>query len=250
MKNSGKFILRSSASLLIVWGVIVGCSSVPETPEAYFREAMKAKEEGNYDDAISHWKSVLEGKPHHVPSLTNLGTAYLVNDQPANALTYFERALEQNPGAPELLARKGKAQFMKQEYKKAANTFTKALRRRSSYVYALIHRGRTFVEMDQLERARADFERAMELGEQAKSNFGLALIHIERKEWRKALEPLTRAIQNDSEYKPAYLYRAGVFRELGQPTRQKRDLERYLKLSNPHLSSRMVRQKVRNLFQK
>lgn len=235
---------------VVLMGTGTACSTIPDTPEAQFRAGVKAKQKGQDEYAIEYWKRTLDHDPTNVPALVNLGTTYLERKEADQAITYFNRALDVKSDFPEVLARKGKAQLEKEAYQKAVSSLTEALEYRDKYQYALLNRGKAYVKLKEFDRARQDFLKSLEITQNPGAYFGLGHIHVEKRQWEQALEQFTKAIKADSEYKPAYLYRAAVHREMGYQEKKKEDLERYLTLSNPDVSRASIQKRIQVLTQR
>ena len=76
-----------------------GCSTLEEEFEVYddFIKAQEFLYSGKYDKSILLYNRILEVNPNHYQSIQNIGTAYILQNQPEKALPYFEKSNNLHP---------------------------------------------------------------------------------------------------------------------------------------------------------
>jgi protein O-mannosyl-transferase len=78
-------------------------ATMEQTPPAardakfYLAEGLDYLHVGNYDQAIKAWQSALGVDPKNALAANNIGDAYMLKKQPANALQWFQRSLTIDP---------------------------------------------------------------------------------------------------------------------------------------------------------
>lgn len=80
---------------------IIVCFSVKAQSEI-FAKANNLYNEGNYQEAIATYQSILDTKMHSAELYFNLANAYYKTNQVASSVFYFEKALQLAPNDPEI----------------------------------------------------------------------------------------------------------------------------------------------------
>jgi tetratricopeptide (TPR) repeat protein len=138
------------------------------TPHAYIGPAYLAQEQ--YSEALPHLLTMLEKFPYHYITLLNTGTAYYGLGDYQNAHKYFAKAVQIAPIAGAAHGQLGKAYWKLKEYHKTRGEFNEAIRldpqKKSDYLYNL---GLVERELRKVPAAIAAFEESIA----ADDNFAL-----------------------------------------------------------------------------
>ncbi len=115
----------------------------------------------------------------------------------------------------------------------AIQAFSRVLDKQKSDPLVFLNRGKAFLVQGQLEKARTDLERAVELApELAAARRALGMAHRMGGNLTGALEELTTALEHEPASLPTRILRAAVLFDAGQPQRALEDLAAALK-ANP-----------------
>ena len=63
----------------------------------YLAEGLSQLHLGDYDQAIKAWQIALQRDPNNALAANNIGTAYMMKQQPATAITWFQKAIALDP---------------------------------------------------------------------------------------------------------------------------------------------------------
>lgn len=171
----------------------------PDSHRAYMSRAVHYMDQQNYDQAISDFNQSLAINPDYTTSLEYRGRTYLnmgqyelaladfdalirVNEQStaayslrgltysklnrtAEAMSDYARALELNPNNENTLNSRGSLYFNAlKEYDKALEDFNRAIALNPDYGMAYLNRSRCYYMLNDKEKARAEANRAQQLG--------------------------------------------------------------------------------------
>jgi len=73
---------------------------VPAAAQEAYKKAVELHREGKLDDALIQYGRALRNYPHYVEALTDIGTIFLLYNQPESALTFLRRAEEIDDYSP------------------------------------------------------------------------------------------------------------------------------------------------------
>jgi Tfp pilus assembly protein PilF len=110
----------------------------PDEPVARYELALYLQDNGNPEEAIAQYDTLLLAQPHNSIVLFNIGYVnfiYLGNNE--EALYYFDRALQENPNYLDALFNKGRVMEQIGNYVKAKDIFSEVLRISPNYELAI-----------------------------------------------------------------------------------------------------------------
>lgn len=152
--------------------------------------AMNAAESGDYRSTIDLLSRALQLAPNDGMILHNRGMAYASLQRWHESLADFNRAIALDP-QPTTYEQRG-----------------------------LVH-----YQMGNCQAARQDWEQTIRLNPRRTLALGnLGWLRIEERDFRKAIQYLTRVIDIESTYAKAYENRAKAYLEMGNPTQARADL--------------------------
>lgn len=81
----------------LVFLLLLVCSTVLAQGDSSFEQANRAYDEGNYQEAVEHYTTILENGETSVAVHYNLGNAYYRLKDVANSIYHYEKALQLDP---------------------------------------------------------------------------------------------------------------------------------------------------------
>ena len=127
-------------------------------------DAAKASfDRGNYKAAIDLFKRVLDADPKHKTAWMDLGRAYMLVRQTADAIVAFKKQAELNPYDEYAYGALGWAYTTSRQYDDAAAAFNKALEIDPLSEYAHAALGGMYAEAHQYDKATPELEKAVSL---------------------------------------------------------------------------------------
>ena len=127
----------------------------------------------------------------------------------------------------------------------ALREYTEIIRIRPDYAPAYADRGAIHAMRNELDLARADFERSFSLGYQAPAALSsAATVYMQLREYPRSLALFARALQLDPTYSFAYYNRSRVFHEIGQYESAVVDLERCLALQPDEAFRKVIQERL------
>lgn len=99
-----------------------------------------------------------------VATLVNRGIIYVALDEYELAIKDYDKAYKISPDIPEIHVNRGNMLFMSRVFDQAVTEYTRAIELDFPKLYiAFYNRGLTFEKMGKLDKAAADYQRALEL---------------------------------------------------------------------------------------
>jgi tetratricopeptide (TPR) repeat protein len=151
-------------------------------PEAFFYRGYNYRELNDMDRAIENFQVARNLKQDYVDAYLQLGLIYATKND-----------------------------------KRARDYYTTALRLDPGNLRALYARGIYYQEADSSDLAIKDYETILELvPEFLSTNLNIGYIYLQRKDYEKAIQYLTQAIENSPSKKEAYEYRSQAYKASGK----------------------------------
>ena len=160
------------------------------TPDAveYFRSGVKARQQGQYSEAIQDFTKVIELNPDDAEAYYFRGSTYYSqgeHNHAIKAIKDFTKAIELNPDDAETYHFRGFIHYSNGEYDHAIKDFTKAIELNPDYAEAYLVRRAAYDSQGEYDHAIKDFHAT------AHYTRGLARLHLEH--WQEAKSDLTAA---------------------------------------------------------
>lgn len=155
---------------------------------------------GQYDRAVAALSIAVRGQREDADVNLALGRAHLLNDAPADAVTFLARAHALAPGEPEVANTLGLAQFGAGLIDDAVASFTAACAIEPIEAAFYVNLGRAEIEREAFEPAEAALRQAIDLAPlSAEANATMALLHHRRGDNDAARRYASRAMELDPE---------------------------------------------------
>jgi predicted Zn-dependent protease len=116
------------------------------------------------------------------------GQKALAEEKSEEALALANKAIELFPQEGHFYALRGDARLVEGEYDMAVENYDSAIRRRDDYFYYYLRRGLAEKELGDLDAAKSDLERSIEMFPTGPAHFVLGDIEAERGNNREAME--------------------------------------------------------------
>ncbi len=182
--------------------------------EANYYKGLLQYEAGEYKAAVSCYDKAILSNGNYAYAYNDRGSAKRALKDYAGAISDYEKAISIDNKQAFVYNNLGSAYRENKDYTKAADAYSKALQMNDKYIIALTNRGAARLESGNINGAKADFEEALkkEPNNSSACN-GLASVYIKQREYQKAKDMATKAIQNNGKNGPAY-YNRGIARQM------------------------------------
>ena len=131
---------------------------------AFYKRGNAYGRKGAYDRAIADYTNAIRIDPEHAGSYVNRATYYDQKGEYDRAIADYTKALEIRPDDVVVHLKRGLVFQAKGDNESALADFGKSIKHASAgFSYAYVLRGLLHVDMDQFDRAIADYDRAIEI---------------------------------------------------------------------------------------
>jgi len=204
-----------------------------------------AMEIGNYNQAIEHFKSVLEIKPDMLEAYVNLGYCYRSIGNRENQIYYFEKAWQISPESADINHNLGLAYSDSKMYQKAIERFIKVTELKPSFRDAYFSLGTAYYNTVDYANAAKAFDKAVEISPQwfeARQNLGSTYLKIGN--IKGATEQFVEAVKINPNSAEAY-YNLGIaYMKDGRYDESETEFQKALKISPGHRMSRIMLKEI------
>jgi tetratricopeptide (TPR) repeat protein len=160
------------------------------------KSAYDALEAGNYEQALTLFKRVVELEPKHKTAWTNLGRAHMGLRQTSAAIEAFRTQIQINPYDPVAHDHLGNAYMGDQRYAEAESAFLNQLEMNPLDDYAHGRLGQLYLERRQYDRAIGHLEKVVTLKpDSATAHIQMAKGHLNLKRDAEAMAAFDRAVE-------------------------------------------------------
>jgi tetratricopeptide (TPR) repeat protein len=130
------------------------------------------------------------------------------------------------------------AAYMKEDFQHSIDLFSEVLAAVTDDKLALVSRGSAHLRVNELESARADFDRVIALNpDYARAYHLRGLVKARQGDDPGAIEDFGRALALDANYAAAYASRASIYQNLGQDALAAEDLQAVINLMRVSLET-------------
>ncbi len=160
---------------------------------------------GYFEQAVTSFQLALRDDPSSAEALYGLGSAYLSQQETAEARESFERAVKLRASYPDTLANAwnnlGLLATRENRAGEAIKCFQEAVRLSPDHLIALNNLGNAYRQQKNWDEARKAFTRSLDVSpESPEANYGLAMVFAQVDDTGRAFEYLQRALKS----RPAY----------------------------------------------
>lgn len=133
----------------------------PNGAESYFQAGSLFEERNKAAKAVNYYRKTIELQPGHGMAYLRLGLLLYRAKKPAEAIKYLQKALHFEPEHYEAHYYIGRIQKENKDFAAALQSFEKSAKAPDYRVKSLIERGASYMEMNNVERAVPELERAI-----------------------------------------------------------------------------------------
>lgn len=224
---------------LLALALVAGCSSPPDDEPPGPAAVVEDSEIGppveadlsTADAAVAELlRSLVQQarqSPDDAQARASLGMGYEVNGLPQAAVESYRQAVAMQPDQPRWSYYLATARAKLGDLDGALEAMNRVVEQADVYVPAHLHRGAWLMDLGREDEAQTAYERAVALQpKNPAGSFGLARVHLKRKEGAKAVE-LLEALQQEHPANP-YLHQllGMAYREVGDLDRAREALSR------------------------
>lgn len=171
---------------------------------------------GDFDGALPLLQPALAGATCPVPVIVAVASIFHGRGDDFNQIATLRRGLAVHPRSHELFVLLGEAYQERQEFESAEEAYRKALKLCETYTDGFVKLGIMLFETERKEEAEQVFDRALSLDRGAiMARHFLALICMDRQDWRRATTQIHWIKQLDPAHSSARLLQATIFERQG-----------------------------------
>lgn len=193
----------------------------------------------NYQNAISDLTKAIELKPNHEDALFSRSFCYRYLGKADLALEDLDELTRFNSERAAFHNNRGVVYYDLNDEKEAKRDFEKAVEilniQIPLYSYDFDNyriRGLAFANLDEMEKAIADYYQAIQLNPNDwLTYYHRGRLYLDQKNYSLALDEFNMAIKFEPEFARTYLFRAGLFDSIGNLAKSINDLKKYEELS-------------------
>jgi protein O-mannosyl-transferase len=130
---------------------------------AHFGAAAEFFEEGNYEEAIRHYREAVQIKPDYIDALNGLGLSLYQTGKIDEAIEYYRRAIEISPRFIKVYPNLGIALAAKGKFADAISLYNKGLQMAPDSVELHINLGNALARSGKLEEAVKEYEKVLKI---------------------------------------------------------------------------------------
>lgn len=191
-----------------------------EKANKLINEGNTAMSRNDFASAIASYSKALGHAPNSGAAYMNRGAAYASSGQPDLALADFEKALSLSESfaeknVAELYYNIGNAYQGKRDFVKSIEFFTKAIELAPGVSKYYLNRGNSHKLMGKLELAMLDYDESINRSPNSLAFYNRASIALSKREYAKAIEDYTRAIELNSSFSEAFSNRGLTYLRSG-----------------------------------
>lgn len=180
--------------------------------------AFKNFQEGNFEQAETDCREILQSDPENADILHLLGLTFFHRGSNELAVEYLEKALRQEPDNADFFYDLGNVHQSEGRHEDAIESYRKALECEPEHADAHNNLGIALHDQGKLAEALAHYQKALELTPQNPFiHNNLGLLYQEQEEYTKAIAHYGRAIQLDPHYADVYYNMGHVFMKEQKP---------------------------------
>ena len=167
----------------------------PELPEAYISLGVVYLEGERLEEAFRNLNKALSIDPKNPEVYNNLGVGYRKKGRIDEAIAHYQKAIEIDPKRPDFYINLGEAYWVKGRMEEALAAYQKAISINPHLPEPYNNLGVLYLERKRFDDGIPLFKQALALNPNyAEAYFNLAIAYYYKRDYRRALDQLTRAL--------------------------------------------------------
>ena len=185
------------------------------TTEVHFKRGVVHLMEGRIQAAISDFTAAIHLGDNCAAAYANRGTALNMIDRFEQAIEDFNIALIIDPRMEEAFFGRGAAHMQIQRCEQAVLDFTACIKLSSCKHEYYLERALALYQLDCYSESEADIDAALKIKpDSVEATFCKGLLKATKSDFVASINYLTRTIELDEKYVPAYLVRSSIYKML------------------------------------
>ena len=186
-------------------------------------------DQGNFDDAISEYESLLNDYPENAIVYSRTGDVYKKKKDYDSAISMFEKALSAKPyvklyaqqirSLAEMQAKLGQDEFRRQDYQAAMEFYNKAIEYDSSYAAPIFGLGNVYYNIKDFDKAIEYYVEGLKYSDLSSHKhrklYQLGVFYTKVNNNEKAIESFDKSLEQRPGYTKAMFEKAKIFRSTG-----------------------------------
>lgn len=179
-----------------------------------------------YAEARKSFQAALNLNPDYVSAIFAMARSYKEEENWDAARAGFERLMQMDPRDSKPYFHLADIALEQKDLPKALSLLQKVVEMEPDQAISRNRLGGVFLEMNQLDQADQEFQEALTLNPRIpNAHFNRALVFENRQQWQPAIEEYRTELDLFPESYPAHFNLSRIFRKLGQPDRERAELE-------------------------
>ena len=202
----------------------------PNYADAYSNRGVLLMDLSRDSAALADFNKAIELKPYFAQAYYNRGLLYMNQNKKEEAITEYNKALALKPDYKEATINRD---ILLNGNNTPDNTgiLSDSITLNPKDPYLYLRRGLSYLDLGQLENARNDFNKAIELDNTiAEAYINRARIAINDKKFDEALQDVNAALKINSNLADAFVLRGNIYREQGNFSMAATEYEKAIKI--------------------
>jgi len=189
----------------------------PDDADAHINMGSALLQKGSADDAIAYFQKALQIKPDYAGAYYNLGCALIQKGSTDSAIPYYEKALQIKPDYAKAQVNIGCALFQKGRVDDAIIRFQKALRIEPDNADAYINLGNALIKNGHVDDAIVCFQKTLKIRpDYAEAHYNLGNALIQKESVDEAIVHYQKALRIRPNYVEAHINLGNALLENGR----------------------------------
>lgn len=226
-----------------------------DDPQTAFERAQPLADAGDFQGAAAYLTVAIKGKYQPWDSYYQRANAYYNLQDFTRAAADFSELIKLEPDDYVGYSSRGECWLKLNRFQEAIADFDQAIRRKPDDEYAFANRGMAYFHQGKHAEALADLDKSIALApDQAALNYSnRAVIHLSKKEYARAVDDLTKAIEGMPEIPGFYANRSAAYFYMKEFQKSYDDMLMAEKLGiprNPQLELQLIKELYQTHFKK
>ena len=237
------------ASRFVTWDAVKG---VDRQAQLYVQEGSASLRSWKLPQAIKAFTRAIEIEPRYAEAYVKRGLAYYRSAQYETAIADYTETLKLKRYQADAHASRGDAYQSLGDLQRAIEDYSASLKRRRS-PHVIQKRAETYFKHGDVQKALADYDALIKRKPTAMAYYGRGNIYLHlaiqgnENRLKLALSDLDQAITLEPRFTSAYVSRAQVHTQLGDPTLANRDYKHATRLLTDAIQKQLIRTLIKNI---